>query len=531
MKIFLSAVSAQFKECRDALASDLRAVGAEVVVQEDFQQQGRTLLEKLERYIAGCDRVIALIGDAYGFEPDPVATPGLPQRSYSQWEYRFAQGERLVTGQEPAIDTYVYFGSQAFLTSRPVAQESGAMLRQKNFVADVRQTGKDWSEFGSIDELRALVLRDGFRMSRADLPPVIPVGRRPVATGPASTDQAIADLKLITEIEAQAGKMSESAETARLCSEEAPIVRRVVEHLNTHFDRIDPIAILHYLAPLCDYDYKAPYTVQRCSRMRPIASAFFGAAPLYILDINFVRIASSMGGLSWMEADHSRAKSTLERARFALDELQKRGLASQSYAQELFRIDDYACEYELEELDNFISLCDDFPVAPEELFKWRLLARRCAACRMIRAKDFDSAEHWLEEAYRELFAGKAIPEMLRRRDDHFNNLGYLHFIQGSLHFRRFETGGKTVELLHKARLQLAEAIARFRRAGLKDHFPPLVLSHYMLYRIGCVLGLLSSEQRMQQRDLLIKLLAKVGNFCVMEPSEAIEKLLEEIPST
>jgi hypothetical protein len=33
MKIFLSAVSGQFKACRDQLASDLRAVGAEVVVQ------------------------------------------------------------------------------------------------------------------------------------------------------------------------------------------------------------------------------------------------------------------------------------------------------------------------------------------------------------------------------------------------------------------------------------------------------------------------------------------------------------------
>jgi hypothetical protein len=168
MRIFLSAVSAQFKECREGLASDLRAVGAEVVVQEDFQQQGRTLLEKLERYIASCDRVIALIGDAYGWEPDPVATPGLPQRSYSQWEYWFAQGERLATGRQLAINTYVYFASQAFLASHPVAQEAGAMLRQKSFVADVRRSGKDWSEFGSIDGLRILVLRDGFRMASGD---------------------------------------------------------------------------------------------------------------------------------------------------------------------------------------------------------------------------------------------------------------------------------------------------------------------------------------------------------------------------
>ncbi len=59
MKIFLSAVSGQFRDCRNALASDLRAVGVEVTVQEDFQQHGRTLLEKLEAYIDGCDRVIA----------------------------------------------------------------------------------------------------------------------------------------------------------------------------------------------------------------------------------------------------------------------------------------------------------------------------------------------------------------------------------------------------------------------------------------------------------------------------------------
>ena len=76
MKIFLSAVSGEFKACRDALRSDLSAVGAEVVVQEDFQQHGASLLEKLERYISSCDRVIALVGDAYGFELEETAHGG-----------------------------------------------------------------------------------------------------------------------------------------------------------------------------------------------------------------------------------------------------------------------------------------------------------------------------------------------------------------------------------------------------------------------------------------------------------------------
>jgi hypothetical protein len=89
-------VSGQFKACRDALVSDLRAVRTEVVVQEDFQQHGRSLLEKLEDYIAGCDLVIVLVGSAYGFAPEKEALPqGTPPHSYAQWEYFFSQGERL----------------------------------------------------------------------------------------------------------------------------------------------------------------------------------------------------------------------------------------------------------------------------------------------------------------------------------------------------------------------------------------------------------------------------------------------------
>ena len=63
MRIFLSAVSGEFRACRQALASDLRAVGAEVTVQEDFTQHGRSLLEKLEGYIANCHRY-ALISES-----------------------------------------------------------------------------------------------------------------------------------------------------------------------------------------------------------------------------------------------------------------------------------------------------------------------------------------------------------------------------------------------------------------------------------------------------------------------------------
>src|SRR5208337_5272389 len=67
-----------------------------------------------------------------------------------------------------------------------------------------------------------------------------------------------------------------------------------------------------------------------------------------------------------------------------------------------------------------------------------MFGRRCAACRMVRLNDFDNAEHWLERARRELAEKKDI---LDRRDDHFNNLGYLSFIAGTLDFKKyFHTG-------------------------------------------------------------------------------------------
>ena len=165
MKILLSAVSGQFKACRDKLRSDLSAVGAEVVVQEDFQQHGASLLEKLERYIASCDRIIALVGDAYGFEPEKTARPASqPRRSYTQWEYYFAMGERLDGSRQPPKDIFLYIGSPEFLAMNPVSQVADAAQLQQEFITELVRSGKDRNQFGSLHELRALVLRDGFRL-------------------------------------------------------------------------------------------------------------------------------------------------------------------------------------------------------------------------------------------------------------------------------------------------------------------------------------------------------------------------------
>src|SRR5262249_21928129 len=159
MKIFLSAVTGQFKACRDALASDLRAIGCEVKVQEDFQTGPRTLIERLEEYVAQCDRVIALLGDAYGFEASGTALPPVdPPRSYTQWEYFLSMGDRL-GGRPPAHpkDLYLYVASDRFLREHSVEQPSEHAERQRRFRDRVLATGKHWASFDTVDQLRAEV--------------------------------------------------------------------------------------------------------------------------------------------------------------------------------------------------------------------------------------------------------------------------------------------------------------------------------------------------------------------------------------
>ena len=172
MKIFLSAVSKQFVECRKAMASDLRATGAQVVTQEDFQQHGGSLLELLEESIASCDRVIALIGDYYGDEPKEPARPaGRPRRSYTQWENYFAMGERLDGTTVSRKDVKVYVATETYLADKRVKQEADVAELQRLFLEEVRASGKHRDYFNSLDQLCRLALRDGFRVRDPDRKP------------------------------------------------------------------------------------------------------------------------------------------------------------------------------------------------------------------------------------------------------------------------------------------------------------------------------------------------------------------------
>ena len=130
-------------------------------VQEDFQTGGGTLLEKLEQYIATCEVVIVIAGRGYGTEPQPGEAPKTsPARSYTQWEYFFAQGERLRPKSGEAKHTLVYFASEQFKAETPLEQPQALADRQSAFIHKVMTSGKDYGSFNNQDELCKKVLID-----------------------------------------------------------------------------------------------------------------------------------------------------------------------------------------------------------------------------------------------------------------------------------------------------------------------------------------------------------------------------------
>jgi hypothetical protein len=69
VKIFLSAVSNEFRAYREQLHADLTRHNVEVKVQEDFKDLGGDTFDKLDVYIAHCDAVVHLVGGMTGADP------------------------------------------------------------------------------------------------------------------------------------------------------------------------------------------------------------------------------------------------------------------------------------------------------------------------------------------------------------------------------------------------------------------------------------------------------------------------------
>jgi hypothetical protein len=70
ISVFLSTVSDEFRSYHDLLVHDLTRHSVAVKVQEDFNDLGGNMLDKLDIYIAHCDAVVHLVGDMCGSSAD-----------------------------------------------------------------------------------------------------------------------------------------------------------------------------------------------------------------------------------------------------------------------------------------------------------------------------------------------------------------------------------------------------------------------------------------------------------------------------
>lgn len=110
-RVFVSCVSSEFGNYRNQLRIALTSAGREVKVQEDFADSGRTLLEKLDEYIGGCQAMIHLVGNSCGSHPRPAEVRALLRR-YPDFAVELPE----VAGDiEPAVCPFTYTQWEAFL--------------------------------------------------------------------------------------------------------------------------------------------------------------------------------------------------------------------------------------------------------------------------------------------------------------------------------------------------------------------------------------------------------------------------------
>jgi flagellar biosynthesis GTPase FlhF len=77
-------------------------------------------------------------------------------------------GERLDESWQAPKDIFLYIGSPEFLAMHPVSQSEEAARLQQEFIKELVRSEKERNRFSLLHELRALVLRDGFRLLRRE---------------------------------------------------------------------------------------------------------------------------------------------------------------------------------------------------------------------------------------------------------------------------------------------------------------------------------------------------------------------------
>jgi hypothetical protein len=79
--VFVSATSADLGSYRQVAKEALLNIGAHPIEEKNFPIDYRELQQVLDP----CDAMVDIVGFHYGGEPNPM--PGIPRRSWTQWEY------------------------------------------------------------------------------------------------------------------------------------------------------------------------------------------------------------------------------------------------------------------------------------------------------------------------------------------------------------------------------------------------------------------------------------------------------------
>lgn len=113
-RIFVSAVTGEFGQVRQLVANALLRLGYEPVWQEVFGTEAGDLRGMLRGKIDGCEGLVQLVGQAYGFEP-PEPDPEFGRVSYTQYEFLYAR-------RRGGIRTWLIFPDASCTRDRPVEQ-------------------------------------------------------------------------------------------------------------------------------------------------------------------------------------------------------------------------------------------------------------------------------------------------------------------------------------------------------------------------------------------------------------------------
>jgi tetratricopeptide (TPR) repeat protein len=140
LQLFLSTVSAEFRNYREVLRHNLNLPDVTIQIQEDFIASGVPTLEKLDLYIRQCDAVIHLVGDGLGSQAKPRSLAYLNER-YPELASRFPILGEFLSPEGPSLSYTQWEAWLALLHGRKllICVPSPDAPRQEGFAADPKE--------------------------------------------------------------------------------------------------------------------------------------------------------------------------------------------------------------------------------------------------------------------------------------------------------------------------------------------------------------------------------------------------------